>query len=50
MGTSAIGSPMLKARVPMFLDVPDQVCSDIALMEKTAASHWGAADELERSR
>ena len=34
MSTSAIGSPMLKARVPLLLDLPDHAWFDIALMHK----------------
>jgi 3-hydroxyisobutyrate dehydrogenase-like beta-hydroxyacid dehydrogenase len=34
MSTSPIGSPMLKARVPLLLDLPDQAWFDIALMHK----------------
>jgi 3-hydroxyisobutyrate dehydrogenase-like beta-hydroxyacid dehydrogenase len=34
MSTSSIGSPMLKARVPLLLDLPEQAWFDVALMEK----------------
>ena len=34
MSTSPIGSPMLKARVPLLLDLPDHAWFDIALMHK----------------
>ena len=34
MSTSAIGSPMLKARVPLILDLPDDAWFDIGLMHK----------------
>ncbi len=34
MGTSPIGSPMLKARVPLLLDLPEHAWFDIALMHK----------------
>ncbi len=31
---SAIGSPMLRARAPLVLDLPDQACFDVELMHK----------------
>ena len=34
MTTSPIGSPMLKARVPLLLDLPEHAWFDIALMHK----------------
>jgi 3-hydroxyisobutyrate dehydrogenase-like beta-hydroxyacid dehydrogenase len=34
MSTSSIGSPMLKARVPLLLDLPEHAWFDIALMAK----------------
>jgi len=34
MSTSPIGSPMLKARVPLLLDLPDQAWFDISMMHK----------------
>ncbi len=34
MSTSPIGSPMLKARVPLLLDLPDQAWFDVAMMHK----------------
>jgi 3-hydroxyisobutyrate dehydrogenase-like beta-hydroxyacid dehydrogenase len=34
MSTSSIGSPMLKARVPLLLDLPQQAWFDVALAEK----------------
>jgi 3-hydroxyisobutyrate dehydrogenase-like beta-hydroxyacid dehydrogenase len=34
MSSSAIGSPMLKARVPLVLDQPDEVWFDVAMMHK----------------
>jgi 3-hydroxyisobutyrate dehydrogenase-like beta-hydroxyacid dehydrogenase len=59
MADSAIGSPMLKARVPLVLDLPDEAWFDIGLMHKdirlalaTAREHAvplpsaGVADEL----
>jgi len=46
MSTSAIGSPMLKARVPMILDLPMQAWFDVAMMEKDVRLAQGVADEL----
>jgi 3-hydroxyisobutyrate dehydrogenase-like beta-hydroxyacid dehydrogenase len=34
MSTSSIGSPMLKARIPLLLDLPQQAWFDVAMMEK----------------
>jgi len=34
MSTSSIGSPMLKARVPLLLDLPEQAWFDITMMHK----------------
>ena len=34
MSTSSIGSPMLKARVPLLLDLPEQAWFDVALMHE----------------
>jgi 3-hydroxyisobutyrate dehydrogenase-like beta-hydroxyacid dehydrogenase len=46
MSTSAIGSPMLKARVPMLLDLPTQAWFDVALMDKDIRLALDAADDL----
>jgi 3-hydroxyisobutyrate dehydrogenase-like beta-hydroxyacid dehydrogenase len=46
MSTSAIGSPMLKARVPLLLDLPQQAWFDIAMMEKDIRLAREAADGL----
>jgi 3-hydroxyisobutyrate dehydrogenase-like beta-hydroxyacid dehydrogenase len=46
MSTSSIGSPMLKARVPLLLDLPRQAWFDVALMEKDIRLAREAADEL----
>jgi 3-hydroxyisobutyrate dehydrogenase-like beta-hydroxyacid dehydrogenase len=46
MSTSSIGSPMLKARVPLLLDLPEQAWFDVALMEKDIRLARDAADEL----
>ncbi|HEX4108681.1 MAG TPA: NAD(P)-dependent oxidoreductase [Solirubrobacteraceae bacterium] len=34
MGTSSIGSPMLRARIPLLLDLPEHAWFDVALMHK----------------
>ena len=34
MSASSIGSPMLKARVPLLLDLPEHAWFDVALMQK----------------
>jgi 3-hydroxyisobutyrate dehydrogenase-like beta-hydroxyacid dehydrogenase len=47
MSTSAIGSPMLKARVSMLLDLPEHAWFDVALMEKDIDLALGAADEFD---
>jgi 3-hydroxyisobutyrate dehydrogenase-like beta-hydroxyacid dehydrogenase len=46
MSTSSIASPMLKARVPLLLDLPKQAWFDVALMEKDIHLARDAADEL----
>jgi 3-hydroxyisobutyrate dehydrogenase-like beta-hydroxyacid dehydrogenase len=46
MSTSSIGSPMLKARVPLLLDLPEQAWFDVALMAKDIGLARDAADEL----
>jgi len=46
MSTSSIGSPMLKARVPLLLDLPAQAWFDVALMAKDIRLAREAADEL----
>jgi 3-hydroxyisobutyrate dehydrogenase-like beta-hydroxyacid dehydrogenase len=46
MSTSSIGSPILKARVPLLLDLPEQAWFDVALMEKDIRLAREAADEL----
>jgi 3-hydroxyisobutyrate dehydrogenase-like beta-hydroxyacid dehydrogenase len=46
MSTSSIGSPMLKARFPLLLDLPEQAWFDVALMEKDIGLARAAADEL----
>jgi 3-hydroxyisobutyrate dehydrogenase-like beta-hydroxyacid dehydrogenase len=46
MSTSSIASPMLKARVPLLLDLPNQAWFDVALMEKDIHLARKAANEL----
>jgi 3-hydroxyisobutyrate dehydrogenase-like beta-hydroxyacid dehydrogenase len=46
MSSSSIGSPMLKARVPLLLDLPEQAWFDVALMQKDIRLAREAADEL----
>ncbi len=46
MSNSSIGSPMLKARVPLLLDLPEQAWFDVALMHKDIRLARDAAREL----
>jgi 3-hydroxyisobutyrate dehydrogenase-like beta-hydroxyacid dehydrogenase len=46
MSTSPIGSPMLKARVPLLLDLPEHAWFDVALMQKDIQLALKTADEL----
>jgi 3-hydroxyisobutyrate dehydrogenase-like beta-hydroxyacid dehydrogenase len=46
MSRSSIGSPMLKARVPLLLDLPKQAWFDVSLMEKDIHLAREAADAL----
>jgi 3-hydroxyisobutyrate dehydrogenase-like beta-hydroxyacid dehydrogenase len=46
MSTSSIGSPMLKARVPLLLDLPDEAWFDVAMMRKDIRLAQEAAEEL----
>jgi 3-hydroxyisobutyrate dehydrogenase-like beta-hydroxyacid dehydrogenase len=46
MSTSSIGSPMLKARIPLLLDLPEQAWFDVALMAKDIGLARDAADEM----
>jgi 3-hydroxyisobutyrate dehydrogenase-like beta-hydroxyacid dehydrogenase len=46
MSTSSIGSPMLKARVPLFLDLPPHAWFDVAMMQKDIRLARKTADEL----
>jgi 3-hydroxyisobutyrate dehydrogenase-like beta-hydroxyacid dehydrogenase len=47
MSTSSIGSPMLKARTPLLLDLPDHAWFDVELMQKDIRLARRAAAELE---
>ena len=47
MTDSAIGSPMLKARVPLVLDLPDEAWFDIGLMHKDVRLALATARELD---
>ena len=46
MSTSSIASPMLKARVPLLLDLPKEAWFDVTLMEKDIRLAREAAGEL----
>jgi 3-hydroxyisobutyrate dehydrogenase-like beta-hydroxyacid dehydrogenase len=46
MTSSAIGSPMLKARAPLILDLPEEAFFDIGLMQKDIELARGSAHEL----
>lgn len=46
MGSSPTGSPMLKARIPLLLDLPDQAWFDIELMYKDIRLARQAASEV----
>jgi 3-hydroxyisobutyrate dehydrogenase-like beta-hydroxyacid dehydrogenase len=46
MAASPIGSPMLKARLPLMLDLPDEAWFDIGLMQKDIVLALEAAREL----
>ena len=43
---ACIGSPMLKARVPLMLDLPDDAWFDVDLMHKDIRLALQTADEL----
>jgi 3-hydroxyisobutyrate dehydrogenase-like beta-hydroxyacid dehydrogenase len=46
MSTSSIGSPMLKARVPLLLDLPEEAWFDVEMMHKDIRLAQEAAAEL----
>jgi hypothetical protein len=48
MAGSAIGSPMLKARLPLILDLPDEAWFDVGLMQKDIVLALEAAKRATR--
>jgi 3-hydroxyisobutyrate dehydrogenase-like beta-hydroxyacid dehydrogenase len=46
MGSSSIGSPMLKARIPLLLHLPEHAWFDVELMQKDIQLAREAANEL----
>jgi 3-hydroxyisobutyrate dehydrogenase-like beta-hydroxyacid dehydrogenase len=46
MAAAPIGSPMLKARVPLLLDLPEQAWFDVTMMQKDIRLAREAADEV----
>jgi 3-hydroxyisobutyrate dehydrogenase-like beta-hydroxyacid dehydrogenase len=46
MAATPIGSPMLNARVPLLLDLPEQAWFDVAMMQKDIRLALEAADEI----
>jgi 3-hydroxyisobutyrate dehydrogenase-like beta-hydroxyacid dehydrogenase len=46
MGNSSIGSPMLKARIPLLLDLPEHAWFDVELMQKDVRLAREAAKEF----
>ncbi|MGO9793016.1 MAG: NAD(P)-dependent oxidoreductase [Solirubrobacteraceae bacterium] len=46
MGSSSIGSPMLRARIPLLLHLPDDAWFDVELMQKDIRLALQTADEL----
>jgi 3-hydroxyisobutyrate dehydrogenase-like beta-hydroxyacid dehydrogenase len=46
MAATPIGSPMLKARVPLLLDLPEQAWFDVAMMQKDIRLALEAADDV----
>ena len=47
MSATPIGSPMLKARIPLFLDLPEQAWFDIAMMQKDIRLALEAAQAID---
>jgi 3-hydroxyisobutyrate dehydrogenase-like beta-hydroxyacid dehydrogenase len=47
MGTSSIGSPMLKARIPLLLQLPEHAWFDVELMQKDIRLARQTADDLQ---
>ena len=46
MGSSAIGSPMLKARIPLLLHLPEHAWFDVEMMHKDIRLACQTASEL----
>jgi 3-hydroxyisobutyrate dehydrogenase-like beta-hydroxyacid dehydrogenase len=46
MASAPIGSPMLKARIPLLLDLPEEAWFDVTMMHKDIRLALEAADEL----
>jgi 3-hydroxyisobutyrate dehydrogenase-like beta-hydroxyacid dehydrogenase len=46
MASAPIGSPMLKARIPLLLDLPEQAWFDVTMMHKDIRLALEAAEEL----
>jgi 3-hydroxyisobutyrate dehydrogenase-like beta-hydroxyacid dehydrogenase len=47
MGATPIGSPMLRARIPLLLDLPEQAWFDVAMMQKDIRLALEAAQEVD---
>jgi 3-hydroxyisobutyrate dehydrogenase-like beta-hydroxyacid dehydrogenase len=47
MSSSSIGSPMLKARIPLLLELPEHAWFDVELMQKDIHLARDAADDLQ---
>jgi 3-hydroxyisobutyrate dehydrogenase-like beta-hydroxyacid dehydrogenase len=47
MTEAPIGSPMLKARAPLVLDLPEEAWFDVGLMQKDIRLALETADELD---
>jgi 3-hydroxyisobutyrate dehydrogenase-like beta-hydroxyacid dehydrogenase len=47
MSSAPIGSPMLKARVPLLLDLPEQAWFDVAMMQKDIRLALDAAEAVD---
>ena len=47
MSTSSIGSPMLKARIPLLLELPEHAWFDVELMQKDIRLARRTADDLQ---
>jgi 3-hydroxyisobutyrate dehydrogenase-like beta-hydroxyacid dehydrogenase len=47
MSATPIGSPMLKARIPLLLDLPEQAWFDVAMMQKDIRLALDAAESVD---